>query len=228
MPHDAEIHSSNRRGPAFEPRPTLTTIGPTSEDVDTAGRLDENVMMHSGERRERRVQSVLVVDDDDLVLKSWERALRAEGKTVYVATDIKAALAMRPLPDVAIVDLYLAHAELGTEVIRELKSLDPNIYTVLVSAAMSVPQAVAGMREGADDCEAKPVAPRHLLRRIEHGEASAIVGEMLTLDEVEWEHISRALSDCGGNISHAAKALGLHRQSLQRKLRLRAAPGNDD
>ncbi|MEO8841957.1 MAG: helix-turn-helix domain-containing protein, partial [Kofleriaceae bacterium] len=80
----------------------------------------------------------------------------------------------------------------------------------------------------ADDCEAKPVAPRHLLRRIEHGEASAIVGEMLTLDEVEWEHISRALSDCGGNISHAAKALGLHRQSLQRKLRLRAARGNYD
>jgi two-component system, response regulator RegA len=177
--------------------------------------------------RARHVESVLVVDDDERVLKSWERALRADGKTVYVASDIKAALAVRPLPDVAVVDLYLAHAELGTDVIRELKCLDPNIYTVLVSAAMSVPQAVAGMREGADDCEVKPVAPRHLLRRIEHGEASAIVGEMLTLDDVEWEHISRALSDCGGNISHAAKALGLHRQSLQRKLRLRSARGSD-
>jgi transcriptional regulator of acetoin/glycerol metabolism len=45
--------------------------------------------------------------------------------------------------------------------------------------------------------------------------------------ENEWEHISRALNDCGGNISHAAKALGLHRQSLQRKLRLRAARGSE-
>jgi two-component system response regulator RegA len=175
--------------------------------------------------RVRHVERVLVVDDDVHVLKSWERALRADGKTVYVATNIKAALAVRPLPDVAVVDLYLANAELGTEVIRELKCLDPNIYTVLVSAAMSVPQAVTGMREGADDCEVKPVAPRHLMRRIEQGEASAVVGEMLTLDDVAWEHISRALSDCGGNISHAAKALGLHRQSLQRKLRLRR--GND-
>jgi two-component system, response regulator RegA len=177
--------------------------------------------------RARHVESVLVVDDDERVLKSWERALRADGKKVYVATNINTALAVRPFPDVAVVDLYLARAELGTDVIRELKCLDPNIYTVLVSAAMSVPQAVAGMREGADDCEVKPVAPRHLMRRIEHGEASAIVGEMLTLDDVEWEHISRALSDCGGNISHAAKALGLHRQSLQRKLRLRTARSSE-
>ncbi len=45
---------------------------------------------------------------------------------------------------------------------RGLKCLDPNIYTVVMSAAMSVPQAVAGMHEGANDCEVTPVAPRHL------------------------------------------------------------------
>jgi two-component system response regulator RegA len=35
---------------------------------------------------------------------------------------------------------------------------------------------------------------------------------------MEWEHINRVLVDCGGNISRAARVLGLHRRSLQRKL----------
>ena len=38
------------------------------------------------------------------------------------------------------------------------------------------------------------------------------------LARVEWEHIQRVLADCDGNISQAARLLGLHRRSLQRKL----------
>ena len=39
-----------------------------------------------------------------------------------------------------------------------------------------------------------------------------------SLSQVEWDHIQRVIADCGGNISHAAKKLGMHRRSLQRKL----------
>jgi two-component system response regulator RegA len=39
-----------------------------------------------------------------------------------------------------------------------------------------------------------------------------------SLVRVEWEHIQRLLSDCAGNVSQAAKLLGLHRRSLQSKL----------
>jgi two-component system response regulator RegA len=39
-----------------------------------------------------------------------------------------------------------------------------------------------------------------------------------SLARIEWEHISRVLQECGGNITQAAKLLGLHRRSLQRKL----------
>ncbi|HVZ59976.1 MAG TPA: helix-turn-helix domain-containing protein, partial [Terriglobales bacterium] len=42
--------------------------------------------------------------------------------------------------------------------------------------------------------------------------------EVPSLARVEWEHIQRVLADCQGNISQAAKLLGLHRRSLQRKL----------
>ena len=39
-----------------------------------------------------------------------------------------------------------------------------------------------------------------------------------TLARVEWEHMQRVISDCDGNISQAARLLGIHRRSLQRKL----------
>lgn len=38
------------------------------------------------------------------------------------------------------------------------------------------------------------------------------------LKRLEWEHIQRVLADCDGNISAAARRLGLHRRTLQRKL----------
>jgi two-component system response regulator RegA len=43
-----------------------------------------------------------------------------------------------------------------------------------------------------------------------------------TLAQAEWEHIHRILADCSNNISEAARRLGIHRRSLQRKLRKRA------
>ena len=43
-----------------------------------------------------------------------------------------------------------------------------------------------------------------------------------TLTEVEWDHIHRVMADCAGNISEAARRLGVHRRSLQRKLEKRA------
>jgi two-component system response regulator RegA len=48
--------------------------------------------------------------------------------------------------------------------------------------------------------------------------------EVPSLARVEWEHIQRVLADCGGNVSRAARALGIHRRSLQRKLAKYPAP----
>ena len=48
--------------------------------------------------------------------------------------------------------------------------------------------------------------------------ASGVTDTKPSLARVEWEHIQRVLSDCGGNISEAARQLGIHRRSLQRKL----------
>jgi two-component system response regulator RegA len=109
--------------------------------------------------------------------------------------------------------------ERGIDAIRRLKQVDSTICSVLVSASMTIPQAVAAVHAGADDCDVKPLDPRRLLRRIEFGPRDEAPDHVLTLAEVEYEHIARVMDDCAGNISHAARALRLHRQSLQRKLR---------
>ena len=52
------------------------------------------------------------------------------------------------------------------------------------------------------------------------GDARRTTDDIATpsLARAEWEHINRVLTDCGGNISEAAKRLKLHRRTLQRKL----------
>lgn len=79
----------------------------------------------------RSIRTVLVVDDDAVILRSWQRALQADGKTVLVARDRETALScLDPIPDVAIVDLNLDELGAGIEVIRELKRLVPTIRRV--------------------------------------------------------------------------------------------------
>ena len=66
---------------------------------------------------------------------------------------------------------------------------------------------------GADDASQALAELRHLGQVKRPPEDS-----MQSLHRLEWVHIQRALSDCDGNISAAARRLGIHRRSLQRKL----------
>jgi two-component system response regulator RegA len=154
-------------------------------------------------------------------LKRWSRELQHAGKRVLAAPNGDAALELvrEVRPDVAIVDLFLA-AENGVNVIRRLKEQDGGLYTILVSAHLSVAYAIAAVRAGADDVFFKPATLKYLIDCVEKGivlEPDEEEGP--TLDQLEWEHISRALLDCEGNITRAAERLGIYRQTLQRKLR---------
>lgn len=173
------------------------------------------------ETRRQRVQKVLLVDDHDLYLKHWTREFTRAGVAVVTASSHEAAVEAihREAPELAIVDLFLAPPESGIEVIKALKAADESIFCALVSAHMSVSAAVAGIRAGADDVFFKPFGAKQVIARVENGQVSAFPdGSVPTLEQVEWEHISRVLQDHGGNISQAAAALGVFRQSLQRKI----------
>jgi two-component system response regulator RegA len=78
------------------------------------------------------------------------------------------------------------------------------------------------LKLGADHYLAKPADAEQILDAYKALNADAIQKHtpmtVPSLARVEWEHIQRVLSDCEGNISQAAKLLGIHRRSLQRKL----------
>jgi two-component system response regulator RegA len=169
----------------------------------------------------KEVHTILLVEDFAPLLRRWVRELQHAGKRVLAASNGETALELieTAKPDVAIVDLFL-RSENGVNVMRRLRAKDPDFYGILVSAHLSVAYAIAAMRAGADDVIFKPGSLKRVIACVESGVEVEPEGNYgPTLDQLEWEHISRVLLDCEGNITHAAERLGIYRQTLQRKLR---------
>ena len=166
------------------------------------------------------IRSVLAVDDDETVLARYERGF-GPGRTVHRTTDPEAArrLVETTPCDLAIVELRIKN-ESGIDLARALKRVRPDLVVALCSGYLSVGIAVTAVRAGVDLVLFKPVTAREILRRIDQGSAyEPDLDETPTLECAEWEHISRVLADCSGNVSMAARRLGIYRSSLQRRLR---------
>jgi len=169
---------------------------------------------------------VLIVDDDEIYRNRLRRAFAERGwKAVAAATGEDAIqLAAKASPELAIVDLRLPGMG-GLEIVRELHTVDEEMCIIVLTGYGSIATALAATKFGASHYLGKPVDVDQIL-----GVYSTIGGEesrppdesasysVPSLARVEWEHIQRVLADCDGNISQAAKILGLHRRSLQRKL----------
>ncbi len=104
-----------------------------------------------------------------------------------------------------------------------MKTAQPTLLTALVSGYLSVETAVAATRAGADLIKFKPVSFREVLRAFDDAPTPVEDLETPSLARSEWEHIHRVLADSNGNISEAARRLGIFRASLHRKLK-RLAP----
>ena len=164
--------------------------------------------------------AALIVDDDEVLRARLCRALRLRGWEAHEAGDAESALttARETSPDLAVVDLRLPGAS-GLDIVRGLRELDATISIVMLTGYGSIATALEAMRCGANDYLTKPVDADQILAAYEgHLPSSEAAGSVPSLARVEWEHIQRVLTDCGGNVSQAAKLLGLHRRSLQRKL----------
>jgi two-component system response regulator RegA len=169
-------------------------------------------------RLARKLRSVLVVDDDKILLSALERDLRARGLTVLPAQTTERALelARARRPDCALVDLCIGD-ESGIELLRELRSEQPDLLVVLLTGHGVVQNVVDAFHGGAVDFLQKPVGGQQLLQALERALARAR-GPSPTLARAEYDHITRVLHECHGNISEASRRLGIHRRSLQRKL----------
>ncbi len=169
--------------------------------------------------------AVLLVDDDELWVRACERGFRSMGCTVRAATSVAGALAVatEQAPDLVVSDVRLG-AECGIDLIEPLRRAHPACTIALVSAYLSVALTAAAVRKGAHLVLFKPVHPTEIVRRLPQLDVDDRACRTPTLARAEWEHIQRVLRDCNGNVSEAARRLGILRQSLQRRLRKHAPP----
>ncbi|RMH35960.1 MAG: response regulator [Deltaproteobacteria bacterium] len=170
-------------------------------------------------------QSMLIVDDDEIFRERLARSMRDRGYEVRTAADYDEAIAAARAesPELAVVDLKMPGRS-GLELVRDLKAIDAATQIVVLTGYGSIATALDAVRLGAAHYLQKPADADDVILAFQRASAPPLeppAPEDLrapSLARAEWEHISRVLSDCGGNISEAARRLGIHRRSLQRKL----------
>lgn len=171
---------------------------------------------------------ILIVDDDNAVRMSVSLALKRAGYEPWaVGNEDDALAAVRDeRVRLVILDMNLTLSTTGrqgVEMLRKIQILRPGIPVIMITAWGTIPQAVETMTYGAVDFLTKPWSNNDLVARIKkalaRSEARNEAGEhTLTLDEMESETIRETLRRCGGNLSEAAKLLGITRQSLYRRI----------
>ena len=167
--------------------------------------------------------TVLVVDDDKAFCQAMAGALRRRGLAVVVAHNYDDALAEAEAwsPDRAVVDLRMPGRS-GLELVAALRRSDPHMGIVVLTGYGSIATAIEAIKLGATYYLTKPAEADDILAAFTR--TAPVMLEMPSpqsakpLDELEWEHLQAVLTDCRGNISEAARRLGMHRRSLQRKL----------
>lgn len=167
---------------------------------------------------------ILIVDDDPTFNAVLTRALIRRGFEAKGVMSIEEALAAcRVCPPTRVVlDLSLGGAS-GLALIRPLLDANPGCRIVVLTGYASITTAVDAIKLGAVQYLAKPVEVEAVLAAFEdratEGTASvAMEHSPLSVERLEWEHIQRVLREHNGNISGTARALNMHRRTLQRKL----------
>lgn len=169
--------------------------------------------------------TLLLVDDDETFCEVLKEALSHRGFEVYAACDLEAgvALAESEDPEYAVIDLRIG-VESGLTLVKRLHDLDANTRIVMLTGFASIATAVEAIKLGAVHYLTKPADVDEIisaLHKDEGDESVEIKEKPLSVRRLEWEHLQKVLIEHAGNISAAARALGMHRRTLQRKLEKR-------
>jgi len=166
--------------------------------------------------------SLLIVEDDEVLGERLAAAFVARGFDVRSARTTSAAesLIKEDPPELVVLDLRVGQDH-GLALIPILKQADPATRVVVLTGYGSIATAVEAVKRGATQYLTKPADADEILAAFAGQEGQtepASTLQSMSLDRLEWEHINRVLLECGSNVSEAARLLGLHRRTLQRKL----------
>jgi two-component system response regulator RegA len=170
---------------------------------------------------------LLLTDDDETFRERLGRALRDRGYDVVTASSHATAMeaARTQPPAFAVVDLKMAGVS-GLDLVSDLHTLDGETRIVVLTGYGSIASAVEALHRGAHDYLSKPADADEIIASLlgqkpaGQGARSATPSHPPpSLARAEWEHMTRILADCGGNVSEAARRLGITRRTLQLKLK---------
>ena len=179
------------------------------------------------------IERVLLIDDDEAFTRMLARALERRGyavTSVNTEADIASALAGASY-DFVLLDLMLGEvSSIGR--IAEICAAQPTARLIMLTGYASIPATVQAVRSGAVNLLAKPVGVNEVVAAMRQAGSEQAVddpepdadeaGSRMGVRQIEWEHIQRVLAEHDGNISAAARAMGMHRRTLQRKLMKKA------
>jgi two-component system response regulator RegA len=166
---------------------------------------------------------ILIIDDEKLFGESLAQELSdcEQFQSHYISHPNEAMQIMEEDFHIILMDLRLQNTS-GLNHIEEIKSIWPNSQLYIMTGYGTIATAVSAMKLGATDYLTKPITPKKVQELLENktvAKEDKGLEEPMSLDRVEREYIEHVLAQEKGNISKAAQKLGLHRQSLQRKLK---------
>lgn len=167
-------------------------------------------------------QTILLIDDEEVYCEILARSLTRQGYVVTSASSIESAMEIvnTHFFDFSLIDLRLGD-ESGLALVKKIKTISPNTRIVVLTGYASIATAVEAIKLGATQYLTKPSDVLDIIAAFakeagdEHVKPS---GSPLSVQRVEWEHIQKVLQEHDGNVSAAARAMSMHRRTLQRKL----------
>ncbi|MCQ8895750.1 response regulator [Limnobacter humi] len=168
---------------------------------------------------------LLLIDDDPVFGETLARTLSRRGFDVQWVGNRAAALlhsSRGAFTDIT-VDLNLGE-DSGLSLIAPLRQAHPHARILVLTGYASIATTVQAMKLGANNVLAKPAGAADIVQALnDDGPEQAGSGDEpdlqpMSVSRLEWEHIARVLHEHGGNVSATARALNMHRRTLQRKL----------
>lgn len=165
---------------------------------------------------------LLITDDDHLFAQTLARQLTRRGHQCTLAHTSEEALAEveNQVFDAAITDLVMP-GESGLMLVEQLHHSDPELPILVLTGYASIATAVEAIKLGARHYLAKPASIDEILQALAQAQGNAeldVQAKPLSVERLEWEHIQKVLHEYDGNVSATARALNMHRRTLQRKL----------
>jgi len=167
--------------------------------------------------------TILVVDDNEAILTAVKYCLAGIFSRVLTLSSPDTVLKVLNQEEVSVVlldmnfSLGVNSGQDGLFWLQTIRKHHPDLPVVLITAYADVNLAVRGLKNGAADFISKPWDNDDLIRKLK--DVIDAAEDVVTLDEVEAEHIRKAIDRCHGNMKLAAEQLGITRQTLYNKVK---------